>query len=40
MGADLVPVDPSRAKTFVRDHTGTRPLALSEVTLDLLRQLH
>jgi nitrous oxide reductase accessory protein NosL len=39
MGADLVPVDPERAKEFAREHTGTRPLALEEVTLELLKEL-
>jgi hypothetical protein len=40
MGADLVPVDPARARQFVREHTGTRPLPLSEITLELLREVH
>jgi nitrous oxide reductase accessory protein NosL len=40
MGADLVPVDPARAKLFAKDHTGTRPLRLSEVTAELLKELH
>lgn len=39
MGADLVPVDRARAQQFAHDHTGTRPLALAEVTLDLLKAL-
>jgi hypothetical protein len=40
MGADLVPVDRARAPQFAREHTGTRPLALAAVTLQLLRELH
>jgi hypothetical protein len=40
MGADLVPVDRARAREFAREHTGARPLALAEVTLQLLRDLH
>jgi copper chaperone NosL len=40
MGPDLVPVDPSRAQQFAREHTGTRPLALADVTLELLKELH
>jgi copper chaperone NosL len=39
MGTDLVPVDPARARTFVRDHTGTRPLHLAEITPELLKEL-
>jgi hypothetical protein len=40
MGADLVPVDRARAQQFAREHTGTRPLALTELSLELLRDLH
>jgi nitrous oxide reductase accessory protein NosL len=40
MGADLVPVDPARARIFVRDHTGTRPLRLADITPELLKELH
>jgi copper chaperone NosL len=40
MGPDAVAVDPARARTFVRDHTGTRPLHLAEVTATLLKELH
>lgn len=39
MGADLVPVDRARAQQFVHEHTGTRPLPLAAVTLELLREL-
>ncbi len=39
MGADLVPIDRARAQEFAHEHTGTRPLALAEVTLQLLREL-
>jgi hypothetical protein len=39
MGADVIPVDPERARAFVREHTGTRPLTLPEVTLELLKEL-
>jgi hypothetical protein len=39
MGADVVPLDPGRAAQFAREHTGTRPLHLSDVTLDLLLEL-
>jgi hypothetical protein len=39
MGPDLVPLDPARAKQFAAEHTGTRPLPLSEVTLTLLKDL-
>jgi hypothetical protein len=40
MGADLVPIDRARAQQFAREHTGTFPLALAQVTLQLLRELH
>jgi hypothetical protein len=40
MGADLVPVDRSRAQQFAREHTGTRPLAMAEISLELLKELH
>jgi hypothetical protein len=40
MGADLVPVDMARAQQFAREHTGTRPLALTELSVELLRDLH
>jgi hypothetical protein len=39
MGADLVPVDTARASQFAREHTGTRPLALEQITLPLLKDL-
>jgi hypothetical protein len=39
MGADVVPVDRARAPQFAREHAGTRPLALAEVSLELLREL-
>jgi hypothetical protein len=39
MGADLVPVDRARAQQFAREHTGTRALALAEITLPLLKDL-
>ena len=39
MGPDLVPVDRARAQQFAREHTGTRPLAIDDVTLELLKQL-
>jgi copper chaperone NosL len=40
MGPDVVPVDRSRAQQFAREHAGTRPLPLADVTLGLLRELH
>jgi hypothetical protein len=40
MGPDVVPVDRARAPQFAREHTGTRPLALEAVTLELLKDLH
>jgi hypothetical protein len=39
MGADLVPVDRARAALFAREHTGSRPLELSQITLELLKAL-
>jgi hypothetical protein len=39
MGADVVPVDPARAGVFVRDHLGTRPLRLPDLTAELLKEL-
>ncbi len=40
MGPDLVPVDRARAPQFAREHTGTRPLPLTDITLDLLKELN
>jgi hypothetical protein len=40
MGPDAVPVDRARAPQFAREHTGTRPLAIDDLTLELLQQLH
>jgi nitrous oxide reductase accessory protein NosL len=40
MGADLVPVDTARASQFAREHIGTRPLPLDQITLPLLKELH
>jgi hypothetical protein len=39
MGADLVPIDTARAPQFAREHTGTRPLSLDQITLQLLTDL-
>jgi nitrous oxide reductase accessory protein NosL len=39
MGADLVPVDRARAQQFAREHSGTRPLPIAELSLQLLREL-
>ena len=39
MGADLVPIDTARASQFAREHTGTRPLSLDQITLQLLMDL-
>jgi hypothetical protein len=36
MGAEVVPVDPSRAEKFARDHSATKVAPLSEVTAALL----
>jgi hypothetical protein len=34
----VVPVDRARANQFSREHTGTRPLSIDDVTLELLQQ--
>jgi hypothetical protein len=39
MGADLIPIDRARALQFSREHTGTRPLALEQITLPLLKEM-
>jgi hypothetical protein len=39
MGADLVPVDPSRVSKFLSDHRGTRAYTLAEVTAEVLSSL-
>lgn len=39
MGPDLVPVDPARADTFLRDHRASRVLTLEQITTDVLRSL-
>ena len=39
MGADVVPVDPSRAKKFAIDHHATRIATLDELTVPLLEAL-
>lgn len=39
MGPDLVPVAPTRAEGFVREHGGARVVGLGDVTLDLLEHL-
>jgi hypothetical protein len=36
MGAEIVPVDPSRAQKFVNDHHATRLVTLDELTGALL----
>jgi len=39
MGADLVPIDRARSSQFAHEHSGTRPLSLSQITIELLREL-
>jgi hypothetical protein len=39
MGADFVPVDPTRVGKFLTDHHASRALALSEITSDVLAEL-
>jgi nitrous oxide reductase accessory protein NosL len=36
MGADFVPVDPSRATKFIQDHGADRALSLDEITVAVL----
>ena len=39
MGADLVPVDPSRSSKFVQDHRADRALKLDEITSQVLASI-
>ncbi len=39
MGADLVPVEPSRVTKYIQDHGADRAYTLGEITIEVLNEL-